>query len=180
MALLTRIKSILDFPLRDFPLEMGRSRDLYELRATTERRHGYFLLKCDPADYFESSLPLSGQSIGMYMLGCIVASESKHRPGAIYYDVYVHGGSLNASAFCTTPEELVAMLRELDARGMEYVFTDNEVWGEIAEDEEQPFDQVFVEFPEDPRFISMIDGEMMDTDEYRAGVTGRLEEYFNK
>lgn len=180
MALLTRIKSILDFPLMDFPLEMGRSKDLYELRATAVRADGYFLLKCDPADYFESSMPLTGQSVGMYMLGSIVASESRRGNGDIYYDVYVHGGSLNASAFCTSAEELVTMLRQLDARGMEYVFTDNEVWGEIAEDEDHPFDHVFVEFPADPRFISMLDGVMMDTEDYRAGVEGRLEEYFNK
>lgn len=180
MALLTRVKSILDFPMMDFPKEMGRSKDLYELRATAVRADGYFLLKCDPADYFESSMPLSGQSIGMYMLGIIVATEAKMRPGKIYYDVYIHGGSLDASAFCTSEKELADMLRELDKRGMEYVFTDNEVWGEISEEEDSPFDQVFVEFPSDPRFLSMIDGVMMDTEEYHAGVSKRLEEYFEE
>lgn len=179
MALLTNLRSILDFPLKDFPKDLGRSKDLYELRVTSARTDGYFLLKCHPSDYFESSLVLNDTSNGLYMLGCIIASESIHRPGAIYYDVYIHGGSLNACAFCTNPEELAAMLRELDARGMEYVFTDNEVWGEIAEDDENPFDQIFVEFPEDPRFASMIEGEMMDKDDYLAAAN-RLEGYFEQ
>lgn len=178
MTSLTRIKSILDFPLRSFPQFTGRYNDLYELRATCTRAEGYFLLKLDGGDHFESSFPLMLDDAGAYMLGQIIATESKHRPGAIYYDVYIHGGSLDASAFCVNPKELADMLRELDTRGMEYVFVENEVWG-LTGGDERPFDEVFVEFPSDLRFAIMF-GEDVGSDDSDNKSLKRLEEYFEE
>lgn len=174
MALLTRIKSILDFPLKSFPQVKGRYDDLYALRASCTRSEGFFLLKLDAGDHFESSLPLMMEDTGAYMLGRIVASEAKHRPGAIYYDVYIHGGSLDASAFFTNPQELVDALKELDKRGMEYVFTENEVWGDESDD--KVFDDVFVEFPTDMRFAIMFTSSSMEEEDNKS--LKRLEEYF--
>lgn len=177
MALLTRIKSLLDFPLKNFPQVKGRNDDLYALRATCTRGEGYFLLKCDTGDYFESSLPLMLEDAGAYMLGRIVPSESIHRPGALYYDVYIHGGSMDCAAFCTNPEELAEMLRELDKRGMEYVFTDNEAWG-ITADNERPFDQIFVEFPTDLRFAIMFGEEFFtESEEDQDTINERMEKF---
>lgn len=176
MTQLTRIKSILDFPLKNFPLYKGRNDDLYELRATCTRAEGYFLLKLDSGDHFESSFPLMLDHAGAYMLGQIVASEAKHRPGAVYYDVYIHGGSLDASAFCVNPKELVDMLRELDTRGMEYVFAENEVWG-LTGGDERPFDEVFVEFPSDLRFAIMFGEDIHSLDDDQESVIKRMEEF---
>lgn len=177
MTQLTRIKSILDFPLKNFPQVKGRYDDLYDLRATCTRDEGFFLMKLDNGDYFESSLPLMMDSAGPHMLGRIMASESKHRPGAIYYDVYIHGGAMDASAFFTNPKELVDALRELDKRGMEYVFTDNEVWG-LCDDSERPFDEIFTEFPTDIRFAIMFSQDDDPLSNSQEKSVKSLTEYF--
>lgn len=176
MALLTRVKSLLDFPLKNFPQSRGRYDELYDLRATCTRAEGYFLVKCDIGDYFESAFPLMMEDSGSYMLGQILASESKTRPDAMYYDVYIHGGSLDATAFCVTPEELVALMRELDTRGMEFVFSENEVWS-LCEDEDHPFDTCFTEFPTDLRFAIMFGEDAFSLGEDQNKSLKSIEEY---
>lgn len=174
MAKLTRIKSLLEFPLKNFPQAKGRHDELYDLRSGCTLAEGYFLLKLEQGDYFESSFPLMGEDSGSYMLGQIIASEAKHRPGVMYYDVYIHGGSMDASAFCTNPEELAEMLRELDKRGMEYVFAENEVWG-LCDEFECPFEYIFTDLKTDLRFAIMFGENMFDDLDNKS--LQRLEEY---
>lgn len=178
MTSFTRIKSILDFPLKNFPQCKGRHDDLYDLRSKCTRSEGFFLMKLDSGDYFESSFPLMLESTGAYMLCRIVASEAKHRPGAIYYDVYIHGGSMDASAFFTSPQELAEGLRTLEQRGMEYVFTENEVWG-LCDETERPFDEIFCEFKTDIRFAIMFADDQSQIDDVQNKTLQRLEEYLN-
>lgn len=148
----TRVKSLIDFPLKDFPQSKGRNDDLYELRAKCVRSDGYFLMKCDVGDHFESSFPLMMTSQGAYMLGQIIPTISKALPERIYYDVFIHGGATDAVAFCTSAPQLANVMKVLEARGMEYVFTDNEIWEAT---EELPFDEIFTQFPSDVRFSVM-------------------------
>ena len=118
------------------------------------------------------------ESTGAYMVGRVVASEAKHRPGVTYYDIYIHGGSIDASAFFTSPKELVDALRQLEERGMEYVFTENEVWG-ICDDSERPFDEVFSEFPTDVRFAIMFSTDQLNQEDTQNKTLKRLEDYLH-
>ena len=169
-----RMKPLLDVPLKNFPQASGRFDDLYELRAGVVRKDGFFVLKCDPGDHFVSSFPLMMENTGAYMVGRILASRSKHMPDRIYYDVYIHGGSLDISCFCTSPEELLGVINNLEERGMEYVFVENESWG-ICDDDTKPFDELFTEFPSDPRFAMIFGDGMFDESSEK-----RLGEYFEQ
>lgn len=149
MTSFTTVRPILDFPLNDFPNVPGRYGDLYDLRGTCTHSDGFFLVKCDAGDHIEASFPLMGGNAGSYLLGQIIPCKSRSIPDKVYYEVFIHGGMVEATRFCETASELAEVLRLLEQRGPEYILGDPS-W-EATED--SPFDTLFSEFPNDLRFV---------------------------
>lgn len=174
MAEFKRMIPLLNIPLKDFPKAEGRYDDLYEIRAKCTRADGFFLVKCDTGDYFESSFALMAESAGAYMLGQIIPTFSKQFPDRLYYDVFIHGGACDAVRFCTSPADLLDTITLLEEGGMEHVFVDNEAW-EATED--MPFDELFTEFAPDARFAMMFGPHALLGDDPSEDVIRRLQEY---
>jgi len=143
------IKPILNFPLACFPNPGGRGGELYELRVRAVRTDGWFMVKCDAEHTFAGSFPLQGDHEGEYMLGRIQQSPSVVSKDVIRYEVFIHGGSKDATAFCQDEEELLAVIDRLDRRGMAFVIDGSAYW-EATQD--IPFENYFTDFPQDITF----------------------------
>lgn len=143
------IRPLLDFPLNNFPNVPGRYGELYDIRGTASHKDGYFLILCDKEDHLEASFPLMGSNAGAYLLGRIVQCPSRSLQGKMYYEIFIHGGVVDATRFCETAEELADTLRKVEAEGQSYLLGSDD-WEAT---EASPFDDIFTEFPNDLRFV---------------------------
>lgn len=145
----TRVKPLLNFPLDHFPKIEGREGDLYNIRAGAARLDGWFLIRCDAGDPYESAFKLIGQSEGEYLLGRILRVNSTVKEDASYFEIFIHGGVRDATSFCGDEKELLNVLSELQIMGPDYIFCPGEVWEATMD---APFDEYLSEFTSDIRF----------------------------
>jgi len=144
------VKPLTNIPLACFKaMGLSRDRDMYELRLGARLNDGYFMIKLKADESCAASFTLDGDHQGSYLLGIILPSPSKADITKIYYEVFIHGGSRDATAFCRSSRELLNVLEGLEANGTDNLFGASEIW-EASLD--HPFQLDFVEFPQDLRF----------------------------
>lgn len=166
------VKPLTNIPLTCFKaMGMSRDRDLYEHRLGVTRHDGYFLLKLKADESCAASFTLNGDHLGSYLLGQLMPSPSAVHPDITYYELFIHGGSRDATAFCRTPQEVLKVLTGLEKDGTDSLFGVSDYW-EASLD--QPFKQLFVEHPQDLRFEMLFGFNSLSGDDH-FGVGGIYE-----
>jgi hypothetical protein len=144
------VKPLTNVPLACFKaMGLSRDRDLYELRLGAVRNDGYFLVKLREDESSVSAFTLEGDHAGSYFIGQIQPSPSAVDPNRVYHELFIHGGSRDATAFCKHPSEIMNLLKGLELNGTDSLFGLSEYW-EASLD--HPFQEKFVEHPQDLRF----------------------------
>lgn len=159
-----RVRPLTNIPLACFkPAGLGRDRDMYELRVGATLKEGFFMVKLEEEEVCMASFNLDGDHAGQYLLGQIVPSPSTVKQGVIYYEIFVHGGSRDATAFCRSPQELLYALESLESKGTESLFGATDLW-EASLD--HPFTSYFVEHPQDLRFEMLYGSNSLTGDDH--------------
>lgn len=168
-----RVKPLTSIPLACFKaLGLSRDRDMYELRLEATLKDGFFLLKLEEDETCMASFTIEGAHAGQYLLGRILPSPSAVKPGVVYHEIFIHGGSRDATAFCRSPQELLYALESLEEKGTESLFGATDLW-EASLD--HPFTTYFVEHPQDLRFEMLFGSNALTGDNDHFGFGGIYE-----
>lgn len=138
------IYPLIDLPLEVFPAVSEQAKKLKALREKAVRSDGWFMMKCDKDEIYETQFVLTGEHEGEWMLGKI--SAYKFTPtSAPRFSVVVYCGLQDLEACCHDEAELLEVLYLMEADGMTFVTTTEAYWDISDRDDFGPhgFDKPF-------------------------------------